>query len=248
MSLELIQKGKQRRPPRVVVYGPEGIGKSSFGSGCPDPVFIQTEDGLGEIDCESFPLATSYNEVMGHLGTLCESEHSYKTLVVDTLDWFEKLAWAQVASRFKKSSIEDIGYAKGYTFVMDEWKELVSALDYLRNEKGMIVVLLAHAKVERFDDPENAAYDRYTLRLHKLADAYIREWSDAVLFATRRVRVQTEDTGFNRTRNIAKPIGADGGERVLRTVGGPACTAKNRYGIVGEIELSWAAFAKAAGF
>ena len=244
--LDTIQRGKVRKPPRVVVYGPEGIGKSSFGAGCPDALFLQTEDGLGEIDCDSFPLAGSYAEFVKQLGAVCSGDHEYKTLVVDTLDWLEKLIWADVCRGESKKSIEEIPYGKGYKLALGQWKEVLAGFDYARNERGMAVVLLAHAKVERFEDPESQGYDRYTLRLHKEADATVREWSDAVLFATRRQRIEKVGSGFNE-RTIAKPIGADGGERVLRTVGGPACTAKNRYGMVGEIPLSWAAFAEAAG-
>ena len=244
--LDQIRKGKSRKPPRVVVYGPEGIGKSSFGAGCPDAVFIQTEDGLGEIECDSFPLCTGYPHFIDQLGAVCSQEHTYKTLVVDTLDWLEKLVWADVCRNESKKTIEEIPYGKGYKLALQQWKEVLAGLDFARNERGMNVVLLAHAKVERFEDPESQGYDRYTLRLHKDADATVREWSDAVLFATRKQRIEKVGTGFQE-RTIAKPIGADGGERVLRTVGGPACTAKNRYGIVGEIPLSWDSFAEAAG-
>ena len=108
--------------------------------------------------------------------------------------------------------------------------EVLDQLGALRNGKGMVVVLIAHAKVEKFEDPESAAYDRYSPRLHKHAAALICEWSDAVLFATRKFRTQTEDAGFNRKRTIANAIGKDGGERILRCVGGPSCIAKNRYG------------------
>ena len=92
-----ISKGKSRKPPRVVVYGTEGIGKSTFGNTAPAPIFLPTEDGLGEIDCERFPLAKSYDEFIGNLGQLCQAEHNYQTAVVDTLDWLEKLIWAKVA-------------------------------------------------------------------------------------------------------------------------------------------------------
>ena len=236
-----ISKGKSRKPPRVVVYGTEGIGKSTFGNTAPAPIFLPTEDGLGEIDCERFPLAKSYDEFIGNLGQLCQAEHNYQTAVVDTLDWLEKLIWAKVARDHNKKSIEDIGYAKGYQFALDSWKEVLAGLDYLRNERGMIVVLLAHAKIEKFNDPESQGYDRFTLRLHRDADAYVREWADAVLFATRKQRVEKVGTGFNE-RTIAKPIGADGGERILRTVGSPACVAKNRFGLPAELPLSWEAF------
>jgi len=243
--LDLIQRGRQRQPPRLVVYGPEGIGKSSFGAGSPNPIFLPLEDGLGEIDCARFPLARSYDEFLQYLGTVISGDHDFQTVVIDTLDWLEKLIWANVCRRFQVAHIEkaDGGYARGYNHALTEWKEVLEGLDLCR-ARGMAVVLLAHAKVERFEDPETQAYDRYTLRLHKHADATIREWSDAVLFATQKFRVQTEDAGFNKTRGIAKAVGPDGGERVLRCTRSPACTAKNRYGITGEIPLSWDEFAK----
>ncbi len=130
---------------------------------------------------------------------------------------------------------------------MTPWRKVVSLLDELRNKRGMITIIIAHSKVERFEDPENAAYDRYTPRLHKHAASLLSEWVDAVLFATRRFRIQKENAGFSGERGIASPIGADGGERILRTVGSPACIAKNRFGLPSEIPLSWAAFIEAYG-
>lgn len=239
-----VLRGKVRLPPRVVLYGIHGIGKSSWAAQAPKPVFLQTEDGLGEIDCDKRPLATSYQQFIHQLGEICQEEHDWQTCVVDTLDWLEKLIWADVCKAHNKKSIEEIGYAKGYQFALDQWKEVIAGFEYLRRERGMAIVLLAHAKIEKFNDPESQAYDRYTLRLHRDADAYICEWSDAVLFATQKKRVEVQDVGFNKTRAIAKPVGLDGGERVVRATGGPVCTAKNRYGITGEIPLSWEAFAQ----
>ena len=230
-------------PPRLVVYGSEGVGKSSFAASAPRPIFIPTEDGLGRIDCHRFPVVTSYADFVTRLGQVVSEEHDYQTLVVDTADWLEKLIWAEVARKQSKPSIEDIGYGKGYVFALDQWKEVIGGLD-AANARGMAVVVLAHSKIEKFNDPEGPSYDRYTLRLHREADAYLREWADAVLFATRRVRVEKEDLGFNKTRAIAKGIGADGGDRMLRTVPSPACTAKNRFGITGDIPLSWNALAE----
>ena len=103
----------------------------------------------------------------------------------------------------------------------------------------MMVFLIAHSKVEKFEDPEAAAYDRYSPRLHKHAAALITEWCDAVLFATKRFTTRSEDAGFGRQRVIAAPIGAAGGERILRTTGGPSCVAKNRYRLKPELPLSW---------
>jgi hypothetical protein len=103
----------------------------------------------------------------------------------------------------------------------------------------MLVLAIAHAKIEKFEDPESTPYDRYSPRLHKHAAALFVEWVDAVLFATRKFRTQTEEAGFNRKRTTAHAIGKDGGERILKTIGGPSCVAKNRYGLEAEIPLDW---------
>jgi hypothetical protein len=242
--LASIQRGRTPKPPRLVVYGTEGIGKSTFAAGAPNPVFIPTEDGLDAIDCAKFPLATNYGDVRDALAELHTQPHDYETVVIDSLDWLERLIWDRVCHESGVKSIEkaDGGFAKGYTAALTYWREVVDHLNLLRNHRGMVVVLIAHAKVEKFEDPESSPYDRYSPRLHKHAAALVCEWADAVLFATRRFRTQTEDAGFNRKRTIAHAIGKGGGERILRCVGGPACIAKNRFGIVDDLPLSWAAF------
>jgi hypothetical protein len=242
-----VHRGKAAKPPRILLYGVEGIGKSTFGSLAPKPIYIQTEDGLDEIDCDKFPLAATYNDVVGALTELRAEQHDYETVVIDSLDWLERLVWDKLCAENGVNSIEKVdgGYSKGYTHALTYWREIIDQLNVLRNGRGMVVLLIAHSKVERFEDPESSPYDRYSPRLHKHAAALISEWCDAVLFATRRIRTQSEDAGFNRKRTIAHAIGKDGGERILRCVGGPTCVAKNRYGITEELPLSWPAFIQA---
>ncbi len=240
-ALQQIERGKKVCPPRFLVYGVEGVGKSSLASRTPHPIFIQTEDGLGQIDCHKFPLATSFDEVIAALGALFSEQHEYQTVVIDSLDWLERLVWDAVCRDFGVKSIEKVdgGYGKGYVHSLAYWRKLLDGLIALHSQRRLMVLLLAHAKVERFEDPESTGYDRYSPRLHKHACALLTEWVDAVLFATRKVRVETQDAGFNRERGIAHPIGKDGGERILRTVGGPACVAKNRYSLPAELPLDW---------
>lgn len=247
MVLSQVQRGRTSKPPRVLLYGVEGIGKSTFGAQAPKPIFIQTEDGLDEIDCDKFPLATRYDEVISSLVELRTQPHDYESVVLDSLDWLERLVWDRLCAEHNATSIEQVagGYSKGYTLSLTYWREIIDQLNVLRNERGMVVLLIAHSKVERFEDPESSPYDRYSPRLHKHAAALLCEWSDAVLFATRKIRTQSEDAGFNRKRTIAHAIGSGGGERILRCVGGPSCVAKNRYSITEELPLSWAAFMQA---
>lgn len=242
--LAQIQRGLTPAPPRIMLYGVEGIGKSTFASEAPKPIFVQTEDGLAQIACDKFPLAGSFEDVQLALSELYSQQHGYETVVIDSLDWLERLIWDAVCKEYGVKSIEkaDGGYARGYSHALTYWRQILDLLGVLRADKGMVVLLIAHTKVERFEDPESSAYDRYSPRLHKHAAALICEWCDAVLFATRKIRTQTEDAGFNRKRTIANAIGKGGGDRILRCVGGPSCIAKNRYGIAEELPLSWAAF------
>ncbi|MBQ0032985.1 MAG: ATP-binding protein [bacterium] len=235
-----ITKGREQQPPRIMIYGSEGVGKSTFASLAPNPVFIQTEDGLSEIDTSKFPLARTFEDVVMQLQAVRDEQHEFGTLVIDSLDWLECLVWDRVCADYGVKSIEkaDGGYGKGYVHALTYWRQIVSILNDIRSKRGMAVVMIAHAAVERFEDPEHAAYDRYTPRLHKKACSLVCEWVDAVLFASRRLRVDS-------TTGKAAPVGADGGERILRTNGSPACIAKNRFGLPTELPLSWAAFVEA---
>ena len=240
--LKTINQGKQKLPPRLFIYGTEGIGKSTVAADANKTIFLPTEAGLGEIDCASFPIAKSYDEVVGNIKALVAEKHDYKTACIDTTDWLEMLVWDKLCKDWGVDNIEQVdgGYAKGYKHALTPWRHLLDGLDILRNECGMTVILLAHAKIEKFEDPEYPAYDRYTPRMHKYAAGLISEWADATLFATRKIITKSEDAGFNKTRTTAAGLGHGGGERILRCVGSPACIAKNRYNLPDELPLSWA--------
>ena len=202
------------------------------------PVFVQTEDGLGEIDCDKFPLSKSLDDALAAITELYSQEHPYRTIVVDSLDWLERLIWADVCRQRNVESIEDIGYAKGYVFALTQWREFLEGLSALRRDKGMTVVLIAHARIERFENPVTETYDRYVPRLHKLASAVVQEWCDEVLFATYKVHTKQTDEGFGRkgTRGIGT------GQRILRNTERSAHVAKNRLNLPDELPLDWNAF------
>jgi hypothetical protein len=242
-----VQHGRTAKPPRLLLYGTPGIGKSTFGSQSPKPIFVPTEDGLDQIDAAKFPLAANYEDVTAALNELRTQPHDYESVVLDSLDWLERLIWDRVCTDFDVKNIEkaDGGYARGYMHAITYWREVVEQLNLLRHQRHMVVLMIAHAKVEKFEDPEAPPYDRYSPRLHKHAAALVSEWADVVLFATRKFRTESADVGFNRKRTIAHAIGKDGGERIMRCIGGPSCVAKNRYGLNEELPLSWAAFVSA---
>lgn len=238
--MDQITTGPRPAPRRTMLYGVQGIGKSTFGAMSEAAIFIPTEDGLGGINTASFPLATDYHQVLAALGELYTEPHAFQTVVIDSLDWLEQLIWADVCRRRNVETIEDIGYAKGYTFALSQWREVIAGLDALRNQRGMSVILLAHSKIEKFENPETDSYDRYVPRLHKLAAATVMEWCDEVFFATYKVFTKATDEGFNRTRSQ----GIGSGERVLRTTERPAHVAKNRLNLPDELPLDFSEYAR----
>lgn len=222
-------------PPRIVVYGVPGIGKTTFACSTPSPIVINAEDGLSDIDVPAFPVPTSYRDILEQVGCLATEPHNYRTLVVDSLDRIEPMLWAHVCAEHKQRDIEAFGYGKGYTAATSEWRNLLSGFDACR-ARGMAVVLVAHSIVAKIEPPETEGYDRYQLRLHKAADGVVCDWADAVLFATYKVTA-VATSGGERKRGISD------GSRVLKCTERAAWRAKNRYRMPDELPLDWATVA-----
>lgn len=240
ISLASLQKNSPKAP-RIIIYGDAGTGKTTFGACAPDPVFLQTEDGLGNLDATAFPLAASFDDAMAALQSLYTEEHHFKTLVIDSLDWLEPLVWQQVCTQHKVASIEEMPYGKGYVEALAIWRQFFDGITALRDARNMTIIMTAHSQVVRVEDPTLPAYDRHGLKLHKRAAALAEEFADVILFAAIRTNTVTEDAGFNNKRVRATSTG----ERIMHTVGQPAFLAKSRYSLPTPLPLTWGAFAQA---
>jgi hypothetical protein len=238
MALANIITGQSIRPPRVLLMGTPGIGKTTFAAGAPKPIFIQTEDGADVVGAARFPLATSFAAVMADLTTLATETHDYQTVVIDSLDPLEVLIHAQVNTEHTE---KDLAYGKGVLFANDKWRDVLDALTYLRNERQMIVILVAHTQIKRFDNPETDSYDRYIPRLNEKTAGIVSAWADAHLFAAYKIFTKETEVGFNK--DVRRGVGA--GERVLYTSERPAYLAKNRFSLPHELSMNWQAFAEA---
>ena len=225
------------KPPRQIIFGEAGIGKTTYAVSSPAPIVIQTEDGLGALGAEAFPLAQSFQDVMGAILVLYEEDHQYRTLVVDSLDWLEPLVWQQVCQDNKLETIERMPYGKGYIEALTYWRQFFDGITALRDHKGMGVVMIAHSHVQRIEDPALPAYDTHTLKLHKRAAAIAEEFADVILFAQVQTTTVTEDQGFNNKRIRATTTG----QRIVHTIGQPAFLAKSRYPMPSPLPLEWAA-------
>ena len=238
MSLATITSGRAPGPRRILLYGTAGIGKSTWASCAPGCVFIPTEDGLADIDCHRFPVAKELGHVHDAILALYKEDHGMQTVAIDSLDCLERLIWARVCETKGIASIDDMGFGRGYVAAMAQWREVLEGLSMLRQAKKMTVILIAHSKIERYENPEAAAYDRYMPRIHKSAAAIVSEWCDEVLFASYKVFVRDAPDGKGR------PHGIGTGERVLRTTERPSHIAKNRLNLPDELPLVWSEFAK----
>ena len=240
-DLASITRGKRLRAPKIVIYGPPKVGKSTFAAMSPNAIGIITEEGLDNIDVPAFPKAETFPDVMQAITTLYAETHEYQTVFVDSLDWLEPLILAKVCKDNNVTNIEKIGFGKGYIFADDLWKQFFEGLDALRN-KGMTVICIAHEQVSKVKNPSLAEdYDAYSLKLNKRATALVNEWADIIGFAQHEVFTRQVDPD-NKLNKDVKAVST--GARKLHLNPHPAYVAGNRYGIP-DTPLSWAAFQQA---
>ena len=184
---------------KIVLYGPEGIGKSSFAAQFPNPLFIDTEGSTRQMNVRRLPRPTSWTMLIQMIEEVAKNPDVCKTLVIDTIDWAERLCNEHVCQQAQKKSIEDFGYGRGYVFVKEEFGRMLNLLSDVV-EKGINVVLTAHCILRKFERPdESGAYDRWELKLGNKTgsqiSALVKEWSDLLLFANyKETIIESGDT------------------------------------------------------
>lgn len=231
-----VSKGRIPKAKKVVLYGPEGIGKSTFASQFPDPVFVDTEGSTAAMDVARIePL--SWTELLSDVREIINGNVDVpcKTIVIDTADWAEKMCADHVCAQNRWDSISSPGYGTGYRVAWEEFGKLLNLLSEA-TDKGFNVVITAHAAMRKFEQPDEAgSYDRWELKLQNSPKsnicAIVKEWGDMVLFANYKTIV-TKIEGKNKVQ---------GGSRVMYTSHHPCWDAKNRYGLPDEIPMDYEA-------
>lgn len=233
IDLQKLKRGAKAMAPRIVVYGGEGVGKSTFFAGAPTPVFFQAEDGLANLEVACYPetRADSLSQLYELIEAL-DGEHDFGSLVIDSADWLEQLIAAEVCATNRVADIEKIPYGKGYVQAAVIMGDILARLDALR-AKGMLTCLTAHAQVVRYDDPLGSSYDTHRLKMHKRLASLVAEWADVVGFASLKVHAKDEKRASTT------------GERVLHVSPSPAHSAKNRFGLTRPLPLEWDALMSA---
>lgn len=232
-------KQRKKLPPRICFHGDGGVGKTTQASLANKPIIIPTEDGLGDLETPAWPLCTSLDNVRSAISWLAKEDHEFKTAIVDSLDWLETLIWKKVLTDYNATnnkeylSVTEIPYGEGYNIAMKHWDDFLAGLNYLRSERGMMIILIAHSAVTPVSDPMQPTYDRHSIKLHKKAAAKIIEYCDIVAYCAYKMVVKTEKENFNkRGRAISS------GERVMYLEGSPSYVAKNRYSLPTTLPFS----------
>lgn len=258
-----VKKGPSLRPPKLVVVGDGGIGKTTFAAGDaslgltgpPNPIFAFTELGQGRLDLARFelregdPVLRSWEEIMGTVEWLYSADHDYGTYVLDGVDGTEKLIHAALCQKYDQPKIDlndkssPFAFGRGYLYAADEMRLLLDGLDALQRDRNMVVVLLAHTGLVKIEPPDAEAYTQWTMRTNKRIADVVHEWCDAWLFATVKRHVVKDVDPKDKKRQRARGVSA--GQRIMYTEQRPAWVAKNRYSLPPEMPFSWQEFLNA---
>jgi hypothetical protein len=240
MSLDNTIDGVVQTPMRVLIYGAEKVGKTSFAAGAPSPIWLPLDAGSTNLNVRRLPQPETFKEVLEGLHEVETRgvKMGLQTLVIDPLNWIEPLVTADVVGDSGKSLAEwSGGYGRGSSAAMDRWRIVKTHVERVWRS-GMNVVICAHSQVKKFEDPEGPAYERYELAMNKDAAGLFKQWVDAILFARREAFGKVDP-------NTKKAKAYGSAARMLHTEHTPAFDGGNRWCLPPEMPLSWQAFAEA---
>lgn len=241
--LDRVQKGPSNQPPRILIHGQQGIGKTTFASRIPGVLVLSVEDGTGDLSFPRLQFATWPDLRAAVKELVAKGCGPYGAIAIDTISTAEAMVHRHICQGAKALSIEDVGggFGKGYTAATEEMSDFAGDLDVLRLRHRVAVIVLAHSSVQSFNDPTGISYDQYQLRLHKSARQLWLGWSDITAFAGLKAVVATQRKNA-RVTDKGKAVSA---KRVLCLESSAAYDAKNRYNLPSELPLDFAVFARA---
>lgn len=238
MSLQ-IEKGKKKRPRLLLWYGVPGVGKTTGANSFPKALTFDLNDGSRDLDCDRIPAAAfqSYEDLLANVTQLKAGDYGFKTIVIDSIDEIEQLIFEHVCVTHNVDQIEDIGYGKGYVYAVNVWLDFLTAVRELLDH-GMMVILVGHVDVIKFDDPAHESYSKYQPKVDKRVLPVLVDKCDEVLFHQYKTMTKEQSKSFDKTKFRA--IGT--GERVWKCQERPAWVAKNRLGMPEELPATWESY------
>ena len=244
-SLDSVITEHTVKPPFMTIHGDPGVGKTYFATRIPDHILIRTEDGLGSLQASAFPKCNSFTDVIDQLRVLIDEDHAYSTAVIDTASAFETLLHEQAVADWNADGtldpkhinlISDPGWGAGPRFARSHWNYFIKLIDELQEKKNMAVVLLAHSEEKSRVDPLSSTYKKVSLRLGNIPSDILIEKCDLIahMRVTTNISKEKKDFGGHNVR------ASTSGSRILCVDVHPSYEAKNRYGLKGDINATWA--------
>lgn len=225
-------------PPKIILYGRNGIGKSYFASSAPSPIFLDLDENIYELPVISnrtlgVDLKT-FEDVLGFMGLLFNEEHEFKTLVIDSLSSLERLITQKVLYDNHVNSLASFKYGQGNLKMIPLWEEFFTKLKKLWKRKSMTILLLGHDRERREETVSGISYTQHQLNLYDKASEILRNWCSCVLFAEDEIELSEESVEFKKKVPKTK-----NSTRILHTDGGTAFLAKNTYNLPPSLPLNW---------
>lgn len=235
-----VTSGIVARPVKCCVYGVEGIGKSTFASKFPDPLFFDLDKGTARLNVKRVTDIQSWPQLMQSVEEVWKDPGLCRTLVIDTADAAERLCISHICAKKEKSGIEDFSYGSGYSYLVEEFARFLLNLETCVTQ-GINVVILAHAVLKTITMPEEMGqYDHWELKLstkttNKVAPL-VKEWADMLFFANYET-ILVEDGKLKKKK-------AMGGKRMMWTSHTTFADAKNRFGLPEKMPFDYAGIAQ----
>lgn len=210
----------------ALIYGPSKIGKSTWCSNAENALFLATEPGLNALEVFQTPI-TCWEDLLQACGELSEGKHSFKTIVIDTVDNLYRMCSEHVCQKFKIEHESDLGYGKGYALINNEFQRVLTKLAFL----PVGLILISHSQ-EREIETRTGKHTRIVPTLPDKARKLVTGLVDLVLFCDLEIKKDEE--------------GKPQYQRVMRTKPSPNYDAGDRTGRLPEmIPLDFPTFLKA---
>ncbi len=244
IKLSSLVRKSEVKIPQILLYGVQGIGKTTLATRFESPLFICAEEGLSGIAGVDYTRVKSFNEVDDLLIALHNDEHSFKHVVIDTVSAFEPMLHQHMIETENARSIETVGggYSKWRVEALPYWEHVLRGLDSLREKQNIGSVLIGHSQSIEERPPDGDPFRKYSIDLlNPRAINLLYRRADIVAFCNYRVHTKiTKHEQISKGKVVkekeSRAIGT--GERIMYLEERPAWYAKNRYELPAEVPLT----------